>query len=126
MADKVSNRKSSAVPEQQKVNTTAQEIIRRHKNTSTDLDPEVIEDVLQEYMSDLEQGGYPEVWMWAAEAAGEGQVNRPGSSTQQKRRWNRLMGKQTWFKRRIGGKKGTSADSRRDKKRNPSKGAPLR
>ena len=85
----------------EKVNTTAQEIIRRLKNTSRDLDPEVIEDVLQEYMSDLEQGGYPETWrtrvletaVTGYKRIGYGQLKlqERAMSTDQDRPWQRVF-----------------------------------
>ena len=112
MANQVSNRNSSAIPEQQKVSTTAQEVLRRVKNTSRDLPPEVVEEVLMTYMEELEARGYKEDWrskvlesamvgyekMLRSEKTGQGYVNRPESHTKLKRRWNRLVGKHNWFK----------------------------
>ena len=112
MANQVSNRNSSAIPEQQKVSTTAQEILRRIKNTSRDLPPEVVEEVLMTYMEELETGGYNEGWrskvlesavvgyerILRSEITGQGYVNRPETHTKLKRRWNKLVGKHSWFK----------------------------
>ena len=112
MANRVGNRKASAAPEQQKVSTTSQEFLRRLKNTSRDLPPEVIEEVIMTYMEELQEGGYTEDWrlevlesaikgyerIWKSEVEGTGAVNRPEGNTRLKRRWEKLCGKQNWFK----------------------------
>ena len=114
MTNKLSNRQSNAIPEQQKVSTTTQEVIRRLKNTSRDLPPEEVENVIMTYMEELGAGGYSEDWrmriieaaiigyerMWELEVKGQGFVNRPDYHTKLKRRWGKLVGKQNWFKGR--------------------------
>ena len=54
MANVLPNIKSSAQPEAMKVATVAGEVLRRIKNTSRDLPPEVVEHNLQVYMEELE------------------------------------------------------------------------
>ena len=111
MAEKISNLQSSASPEGQKVVTATQECIRRLKNTSRDLPPEVVEEILRTYMLELEAGGYGHKWrmnileaaiggyekMLQGELEGRGRVNRPERSTRGLRRWKRLVGRSTWF-----------------------------
>ena len=62
MAKPCSNRKESALPEGNKVNTCVQECLRRFKNTSRDLGAEEITKTMNKYMGELAQGGYPYNW----------------------------------------------------------------
>ena len=112
MADRVPNRKDNALPEQQKVTTATQEIIRRFKLTSRAVPKEIIEQVLKEYMGELEAGGYPLYWRRRAlesaakgysrmrdkEIKGTGYINRPASHGVMKRRAEKLTGKGNWSK----------------------------
>ena len=59
MANRTPNLESNAIPESQKIVTASNEIIRRYKNTSRSLKPEIIETVLRDYMDELAAGGYP-------------------------------------------------------------------
>ena len=52
----------TALPEGVKVATVANEIIRRCKNVSRDLPTSELEEVLQVYMEELAEGGYPLDW----------------------------------------------------------------
>ena len=62
MADKCSLRSNSGIPEGTKVNTCSQEVIRRLKNTSRELEHSEIEKVLKDYMTELEHGGFILTW----------------------------------------------------------------
>ena len=59
MANKIPNLEANAIPESQKISTAVNEIIRRFKNTSRSLKPDVIEGVLKSYMDELAAGRYP-------------------------------------------------------------------
>ena len=52
MANTTSNLEANAIPESQKIGTAVNEIIRRFKNTSRSLKPDVIEGVLKSYMDE--------------------------------------------------------------------------
>ena len=111
MANPCSNRKESALPEGNKVNTCVQECLRRFKHTSRDLRADKITKTMTKYMGKLAQGGYPYNWrkevlssalkgyvkIWELERLGKGHVNKPEGTTATKRRVNRLVGKSTWF-----------------------------
>ena len=115
MADRVPNRVENALPNQSKVTTAAQEVIRRMKNTSRYLPSHVIEDILFEYMGELRTGGYSFSWrkevldsatrgflrMREKELQGKGHINRPETEGETKRRANRLVGRSQWFRDRI-------------------------
>ena len=97
--------KRTALPENVKVNTVANETIRRMKNTSRDLNPTVVEGVLSDYMSDLQRGGFDKAWIVNAVGAGVkgytkmakneinggGPINRSEKSTKAKRRFKKVM-----------------------------------
>ena len=120
MANRVPNRQESAAPDGQKFSTVSQEIIRRCKNTSRDLDPRELEETIKEYMDELIAGKFSREFrikvlksamtgflrMWELEVKGEGKINRPEKSSRQKRRWGKLCGKQQWFKQQGGKQKG--------------------
>ena len=57
MADKTPNRQTNALPENVKVTTVSNEVIRRMKCTLLRLPPRVVEDTLMEYMDELQKGG---------------------------------------------------------------------
>ena len=59
MANKCPNLQKSGIPEGSKRATASQEILRRLKNTSRELEPSIINNVLQDYMGELAMGGYP-------------------------------------------------------------------
>ena len=102
----------AALPENIKVSTVSQETIRRMKNTSRDLNSQVIEDIISEYISDLLRGGFPKNWVFNSvmarvtgysrmvknELDGKGPVNRPEAHTRKIRRFKRLCLKSSWFK----------------------------
>ena len=89
MSNRVPNRQESAAPDGQKFATVSQEIIRRCKNTSRDLDPRELEKTIKEYMDELISGGYNKEFrikvlksamtgflrMWETEVKSEGKVN---------------------------------------------------
>ena len=91
-------------------------MIRRLKNTSRELNHEVVEQVILNYMQELREGGYPaeireEIVksafkgyskMWSNQCSNQGYVNRPGKATQLKRRAQKLAGQSTWFKQTSG------------------------
>ena len=62
MVQRVSNLYRSASPENQKVATVTQEIIRRLKTTSRDLPPEVVESVERRYIDDPRHAVYGTEW----------------------------------------------------------------
>ena len=107
----------TALPENVKVATISQEIIRRLKNTLRHLPPEFTNKVIEEYVADLKRGGFHPSWiektvnsaitgylkMVRAELDGTGYVNRPSHVNKTKRRFNKLLGKSTWYKN-VGGK----------------------
>ena len=112
MSNKVPNRESSAEPINQKIATCSQEVVRRMKNTSRDLHPSNIEEILKVYMDELISGGYDQAFrerileagtkgfvkMWEQERQGISRINRPEKSTRRSRRWNKLCGKTSWYK----------------------------
>ena len=112
MANKCGNLKQSGLPEQQKVNTAVQEVLRRLKYTSRELSTEDYEATLRDYIGELAMGEYSHQWrsevlnsavkgyakIWELEATGIGYVNRPNHVTATKRRSNKLIGKSNWFK----------------------------
>ena len=132
MANPLPNLQASAQPEGIKVQTVVNELIRRIKNTSRDLPPIVVEEIIKEYMDELIEGGYSEQWrlealrsavggferMLEREVKGEGKVNRPGSATALNRRWKKLCSKTTWFQPTGRGKERRSSPLKR--KENPS------
>ena len=87
--------------------------MRRLKNTSRELETDVITDILRDYMSELALGGYSIEWrkdilksavvghrkLWELELERKGHINRPEKATQTKRRVARLVGKAQWFKK---------------------------
>ena len=112
MTNLLVNLASNAAPDQMKISTVTNEIIRRFKTTSRDLHPSVIEGVLLKYMEELRIGGHTlkfrrEVLdaacrgyqrMWEREIKGEGKINRPEKASRLKRRHAKLVGKSIWFK----------------------------
>ena len=58
MANKCSNLARNGLPNGQQLNTSVQECIRRLKNTSRDLQENIVKEVLTEYMEELCHGGY--------------------------------------------------------------------
>ena len=84
----------SAVPEKTKVTTATDEILRRLKNTHTRLGREKVEEILVQYMDDLQGMGYPHQWRKnVLEAAVRGylkipddKIHRHGASTALARR----------------------------------------
>ena len=112
MADKTPNRQTNALPENVKVTTVSNEVIRRTKCTSLRLPPRLVEDTLMEYTDELQKGGYPIQWcakvldsstrcfvrMWEKEKTGKGVINRPDGHSSLRKRAEKLVGKSTWFK----------------------------
>ena len=62
MANKCPNLYKSGIPDGSKRATASNEILRRLKNTSRELEDDTITSILKEYMSELALGGYPEIW----------------------------------------------------------------
>ena len=112
MATKTPLLQRTALPENIKVATVSNEVIRRFKNTSRDLPSHVIEEIISDYMSDLLRGGFNKTWiansvyagvvgysrMVEAELNGTGYINRPEHSTRTTRRFKRLCIGNTWYK----------------------------
>ena len=83
------------------------------ENTSRELSVTEYEVTLRDYMGELAMGGYSHQWrcevllsaikgysrIWDLEVTGKGHVNRPNHVTAAKRRANKLIGKQMWFKK---------------------------
>ena len=121
MANRTPMHSRAAAPEKDRVQTVANEFLRRLKNTSRELAPKVVEQVIQEYACDLKRGGFHSQWIrLALEAACRGYermignqirgtqpVNRPESFGRKSRRLKKITGKSTWFKV----KKGQEEDS---------------
>ena len=111
MANRNSNRQSSAMPESMKVSMTSNEIQRRMKNTSRDLPYPILDRILTNYMDELKLGGYSYKWrvsvldcatkgflgVWKKEKKGTGYINRPGYTGTTKSRFKRLCGKTSWI-----------------------------
>ena len=111
MASKTANKESNGLPEKTKISTVINEVLRRCKNTSRNLDDHYLENVLKDYMAELKEGGYPKSWrmeilqsalkgyarFWKLEVEGKGYVNRPVWVTKNKRRAARLEGNKNWF-----------------------------
>ena len=104
----------AGLPEGSKAATASAECLRRMKNTSRELPDHELESTLKSYMTELRHGGYSLNFrvnilesaskgyanIWKLESDGQGFVNRPARTTETKRRANRLIGKQTWFKKK--------------------------
>ena len=113
MANKRSNLARAGLPEGSKASTASAEILRRMKTVSRELPDQELDKIIREYMTELRHGGYSHQFrvnvlesarkgyanIWKLETAGNGHVNRPAETTTLKRRANRLVGKQTWFKK---------------------------
>ena len=95
MASKTNNRYQAGIPEGSKVATCTQEVLRRLKNTSRDLEDHHIEEILQEYFQELRESGYPQALreeilrsaskgyakIWDLECSNRGHLNRPGTTS---------------------------------------------
>ena len=57
MASKTANKESNGLPEKTKISTAINEVLRRCKNTSRNLDDHYLENVLKDYMAELKEGG---------------------------------------------------------------------
>ena len=100
MASRTNNLFRGGIPLGSKIATGTQEVIRRLKNTSRELEPCRIEEILSNYMQELREGGYPleirmemlnsgikgYTKMWKLEFENKGFVNRPGKATLNKHR----------------------------------------
>ena len=58
MANKCPNMAKSGLSEGTKKSSASQEVLRRLKNTSRELPPKVIKEILIDYMGELAMGGY--------------------------------------------------------------------
>merc|ERR1711954_493202 len=111
MASRYSMLARSAQPEKIKVSTAVAEFKRRCKTSSTFLPASTVEKITQDYPDELAGMGFSETWRAnAIEACLRGynriqeQVtprNRPGVSSQVARRVKKLIGKSTWFQRKM-------------------------
>ena len=63
MANKTPMHSRSAAPEKDKIQTVVNEMLRRMKNTSRELEPEVLEQVIMDYSCDLKRGGFHKQWI---------------------------------------------------------------
>ena len=80
-------------------------------------------------MDELAAGGYPIEFrmkvleaackgygrMWESQVNGTGHINRPEKLTRNRRRWEKLCGKTTWFKTRRNNKPPTMKIFQREK-----------
>ena len=115
MARKTPMMARTALPEKVKIATVTQEVIRRCKNTSRDLPPSHITEILETYISDLRRGGFKDEWismtvnagitgygrMVKNEIEGKCPVNRSEKFSFTSRRFKKLCGKQSWFKQKT-------------------------
>ena len=103
----------TALPESVKIATVAQEVVKRCKNTSRHLAPNVINNILGEYIRELERGGFHPHWVNNAinaglntyirmvenELKGVGPINRPEKATRMHRKFKVLCGQNSRFKK---------------------------
>ena len=106
MTNLLINLATNTAPDQIKVSTVPNEILRRFRTTSRDLHPAVIEENLLKYIEELKIGGHSREFrwkvldaaskvyqrIWVKEVKGEEKVNRPEHSSRTKRRYNKLLG----------------------------------
>ena len=99
MANQNPNRCNNALPEKAKVTGAVQEVIRRCKNTSRQLEEEELRRELYRYIGELKLGGYTKLWrcevleagllgygrMWASEVKEGMPINRPEASRRVKK-----------------------------------------
>ena len=106
--------KKSALGENMKISSLTQEVIRRMKNTSLDVDMKERISIINKYHKRLQRSGYElqqikkiisagllgweRIKKIAAESGGN--INRSASETFIKRNTNRLLGKSTWYRRK--------------------------
>ena len=104
--------KKSALGENMKISSLTQEVIRRMKNTSLDVDMKERISIINKYHKRLQRSGYElqqikkiisagllgweRIKKIAAESGGN--INRSASETFIKRNTNRLLGKSTWYR----------------------------
>merc|ERR1711954_204543 len=106
MASRCNNRFRGGIPNGSKIATGTNEVLRRLKNTSRDLPNDIIVKILEDYMQELREAEYPKSMrlemlqsackgysrIWKLECEGKGHVNRPGFTTETKRRAEKLSG----------------------------------
>ena len=112
MSNKLTMLRRSAVPESTKVSTMSSEILRRWKCTSEGVGAPDFRRITVEYIDSLTAMGYSLEWrkkvvsstlkgymrILAFAKQGHSDRNRFGASTFKKRRFNRTIGKQEWFR----------------------------
>ena len=111
MSTKTPIMRRSAMPEGVVKATVSSEFIRRYKNVSRDLPSSKIEQVIEDYCSDLKRGGFTEGWiedtlltatkgyskLIKLESEGRTKINRSGAAGKTSRRAKKLS-KSSWFK----------------------------
>ena len=94
------------------MSTAVSEIQRRLKNNSTEVHRQSVEDVIVDYMDNLDGMGYPQWWRAKALArtakgykkvmqlveGGQTKRNRMEASTKVHRRWKKILGPSQWLK----------------------------
>ena len=104
--------KRSALPEQVKVTTATQELLRRWKTSSLEVDTEEMEKITTRYMDNLMAMGYTLEWrvkVLKSALVGYQRIlfkvdhdgirrNRKGVDTHQKRRFRKLCGQAEWYR----------------------------
>ena len=112
MANPMTILQRSAMPENVKVATISNEILRRLKCSSTALSKRTMETVISEYMGNLEGMGYTPEWRTKVLKAaiigytrvlgkvsrGETSRNRKGAETLMARRFKSLVGNKDWYR----------------------------
>ena len=113
MSNKISILRRSALPEATKVSTMVAEIHSRWKNTWEGASTSTFENITKLVLDDLSSMGYNEQWrreillkatrgymrILKLQKKGETLRNRPEKMTQLKRRYKKLTGQKTGFKR---------------------------
>ena len=107
MASKMGMLGRSAQPEQMKVTTAVEELLRRWRNTSMFIAAEEVEEITKSYMDDLTGMGYSLKWRLNVVRSalvgyerklksGENR-HRSGASSRKSRRVKKLVGQRIWF-----------------------------
>ena len=125
MASPFSVMEKSALPENSKNATLAQELVRRMMNTSELLTQEERNEVIEKFIIRLKRSGYHEDQIRNIVMSGlkgyetkkekaklnDEKLHRSAKSTQAKRHWKKVMGKSTWFRQKKAAIDGDSVKS---------------
>ena len=107
MAAVITTLARSAAPESSKVATAVAKVLKRWKNSSTDLSKKEFEEVSLDYSDDLSAMGFNFKWranIFRSAVTGYAKIaksdnrNRPGASSKMKRRKKKLVGDVDWFR----------------------------